>query len=280
MSLPKVMRRWSEKVRKSGDESDAPTPVQTARHMMTSPMSNKNLYESFYHAFEGLSHVLWTQKHVRIQLMIVMLVLLLSYILQLQPMQVLFVFSAIALVLMAELFNTAVEVVVNMVTESYHPLAKIAKDVAAAGVLISSIYALLVGFTVFVPVSTLHDWLAHTPQIQSKPDIVIMVILAIAIVFMLVPLAKIRVGHGTILRGGAVSGHSAVAFLLSTAIIINSNYNPLSSFLALVIAILVAQSRVEGKIHTVAEVIWGAIVAVSLMALLMLLRSMGLFAGR
>ena len=54
-------------------------------------------------------------------------------------------------VMMAELFNTAIEVVVNMITDSYHPLAKIAKDVAAAAVLIAAAGALVVGLILFVP---------------------------------------------------------------------------------------------------------------------------------
>jgi len=239
-------------------------------------MSNKNLYESYYHAFEGLSHALWTQKHVRIQLTIVMLVLVLAYVRGLDELRVLFLFSAIAVILIAELFNTAIEVVVNMVTESYHPLAKIAKDVAAAGVLIASMYAILVGVTVFVPVKTIRDWLAKTPQFRPQPDLVVVILLAVAIVFILVPLAKIRVGHGSILRGGAVSGHTAVAFLLTAAIAIKCTFDPLTTISALVLAVLVAQSRVEGKIHTVGEVFWGASVAVALLLLLLLMRSMGL----
>ncbi len=69
----------------------------------------------------------------------------------------LFLLSAVALVLIAELFNTALEVVVNLITDRYHPLAKIAKDVAAAGVLIASIYSLLVGGAVFLEQPAIAD---------------------------------------------------------------------------------------------------------------------------
>ncbi len=241
------------------------------RHAAISPMSNKHLGESFVHAFEGLSHVLWTQKHVRFQMIIVILVLLLSYVLKLDKLQVLFVLSAIAMVLIAELFNTAIEVVVNMVTETYHPLAKIAKDVAAAGVLIASMYAFLVGCTVFLNTKTISTWLQGAPvDATTQSNLVVLALLGIALVCILVPLAKIRIGHGTILRGGAVSGHSASAFVLCAAIFIASGKNPLISIMALALAILVAQSRVEGKIHTLSEVLWGATVALVVMALLML----------
>lgn len=243
-------------------------------HESVSPMSNKNLGESFYHAFEGLSHVIWTQRHVRTQLIMVMLVLLTAYVMKLQQFQVLFLLSAVSAVLIAELFNSAIEVVVNMITESYHPLAKIAKDVAAAGVLIATMYAFLVGVTVFFPLLRAHDWLTKAEYFRqvARPDLAVIILLGFAIVSILVPLFKVRVGHGTLMRGGAVSGHSAVAFLLFAAILVKCNAQPLIWIPALVLAILVAQSRVEGKIHTVAEVLWGATVALVIMALLMLIR--------
>ena len=238
-------------------------------------MSNKHIGESFYHAFEGLSHVIWTQRHVRTQLIMVMLVLLAAYVFKIEQLGVLFLLSAISAVLIAELFNTAIEVVVNMITESYHPLAKIAKDVAAAGVLIASMYAFLVGATIFFPVLKIRDWFITTEQLRhvaQPPDVAVGVLLCIALVSIMVPLFKVRIGHGTLLRGGAVSGHSAVAFALFAAILIKSNFQPLISIPAFVLAVLVAQSRVEGKIHTVAEVLWGATVALVVMALLMLIK--------
>jgi len=244
-------------------------------HEAVSTMSNKHLGESFYHAFEGLSHAIWTQRHVRVQLIVIALALLLSYMMRLDALRLLFVLSAIALVMIAELFNTAIEVVVNMITDSYHPLAKIAKDVAAAGVLIASMYAFLVGITVFFPVRQFRDWLTRTERMQhvSHPaDLAVIVLLALAMVFILIPIFKVRVGHGSLLRGGAVSAHTAVAFLLFAAIAVKSNFQPLISIPAFILAILVAQSRVEGKIHTVAEVLWGATVALIVMALLMLIR--------
>ena len=185
-------------------------------------MHNKNIGESFYHAFEGLSHVIWTQRHIRTQLIMVMLVLLAAYVFKIEQLKVLFLLSAIAAVLMAELFNTAIEVVVNMITERYHPLAKTAKDVAAAGVLIASMYAFLVGITVFFPILKIRDWMVDTEPLRdvTRPDLAVIILLAFALVSIMVPLFKVRIGHGTLLRGGAVSGHSAVAFMLFAAIFI------------------------------------------------------------
>ncbi|HEX2949261.1 MAG TPA: diacylglycerol kinase [Armatimonadota bacterium] len=236
-------------------------------------MKNTNLFQSFSHAFEGLSHVLWTQKHVRTQLLIVIMVMLLSYAMRLEMIKVLFILSAVALVLIAELFNTAVEVVVNMITQEYHPLAKIAKDVAAAGVLIASLYALLVGGAIFLNGARVRDLfhgsahhaLSHIPA----PNPIIVLLLCFGVLSLIVMLGKSRKQHGSILQGGAVSGHSAVAFMLFAAIAIYG-HNVYVTFFAFLLAVLVAQSRVEGKIHTLTEVIWGATVAIILMALIVL----------
>lgn len=239
-------------------------------------MANKSVWESFAHAFEGLSHVMWTQRHVRVQLIMVVMVLMLSYYSHIEWMSVLFVMSAITLVLLAEFFNTAIEVVVNMITEVYHPLAKIAKDVAAAGVLIASTYALVVGSIVFLRIDQIAARThALTPIVRllepgHVPPVGVL-LMAILVLSIIVALSKIRIGHGTILRGGAVSGHSAVAFLLFAFICIYSGFNPYISAFAFILAFLVAQSRVEGKIHTLREVIWGACVAIFFVLMLILL---------
>lgn len=252
--------------------SDNNTLQQPIERCHTSgEMRNKNVWQSFSHAFEGLSHVLWTQKHVRTQLLMVIMVLLLSYTMRLELIKVLFVLSAVALVLIAELFNTAIEVVVNMITKEFHPLAKIAKDVAAAGVLIASMYALLVGGGIFLSDAKLHN-LFHGGNLLSHispPDPIIVLLLCFGVLSLIVMLGKSRKQHGSILQGGAVSGHTAIAFMLFAAIAIY-NHNVYVTMLAFFLAVLVAQSRVEGKIHTLAEVLWGAAVAIVLMTLIVI----------
>ena len=238
--------------------------------MNANPMRNKNLKDSFTNAFEGLSHVLWTQKHVRTQFFMVILVMLLSYVMRLELIKVLFILSAVAMVLIAELFNTAVEVVVDMITQEYDLRAKIAKDVAAAGVLISTFYATLVAGGIFLNGAKIRSLLNGVKPILhlASPNPMVVLLVCFGVLSLIVVLGKSRKSHGSILQGGAISGHTAVAFMLATAIAIYTNYAPIISVLALFLAVLVAQSRVEGKIHTLAETIWGAIVATALMAIL------------
>jgi diacylglycerol kinase (ATP) len=262
------MRKWSRSEKESGNESAFDNVDEPAT---ASSMKNRSILESFIHAFEGLSHVMWTQRHVRVQLFMVMMVLLLCFTMKLSMIEVLLVLSGTAFVIMAELFNTAIEVVVNMITSTYHPLAKIAKDVAAAGVLVASIYATAVGLGVFLSPSMMAKYkttMVHFEGMDSG-TLLVMIFVGLATLFILVPLAKIKVGHGTLLRGGAVSGHSAVAFFFAAAIAVSSNYNYIITSLSFVLAILVAQSRVEGRIHTLREVLWGAAVALTLIALLL-----------
>ena len=230
--------------------------------------------------------MLWTQKHVRSQMFMVVLVFMLSFTVHLSTLEFLFVLSAVCLVMLAELFNTAIEVVVNMITLDYHPLAKIAKDVAAAGVLMASFYAVIVGGGVFLFSNTrlvtlfhnkehlphmLANFFTHIEHLDIKhPSPVVVVLLCFSVLSILVALGKSRKSHGSILQGGAVSGHTAVAFMLSTAIAIYSDFKLIITVLAIVLALLVAQSRVEGKIHTLTEVLWGAVFAIVLMTIIVL----------
>lgn len=72
-----------------------------------------------------------------------------SFIINLAAWEILFIFSAIFLVLVMEMFNTAIEATVDLFTEEYHPLAATAKNVAAGAVLIASVYAIIVGIVIF-----------------------------------------------------------------------------------------------------------------------------------
>lgn len=107
--------------------------------------------QSFRYALDGLKYTIVTQRNMRIHVLVSIGVLLLSLYLPLSKMEVLVLFISIALVLFAELMNTVMETIVDMVTEEYHPLAKIAKDVAAGAVLLTAGLAVIVGLSLFYP---------------------------------------------------------------------------------------------------------------------------------
>jgi len=164
-------------------------------------------------------------------------------------------------------------VVVNMITMKYDPRAKIAKDVAAAGVLMASFYSIFVGFGIFLGNIDVIKSIGNFSLVKwgvNPPNPIVVLVLAFSVLTLIVILGKAKKNHGSILKGGAISAHTAVAFMLFVAIAIYSKLNLPVTVMALFLALLVAQSRVEGRIHTVREVIWGALVAIILMALLML----------
>lgn len=113
-------------------------------------MKNKNLSESFKHAFEGIVYALKNERNFKIHISAAFTVAVLSVILKISRAEALTLSITIALVLMAELFNTAVEASVDLVCgDKKHKLAKIAKDCAAGAVLIAAANSVIVGYIIF-----------------------------------------------------------------------------------------------------------------------------------
>ena len=127
---------------------------------------------SFRYALDGLKYTFVSQRNMRIHFLASVVVLLLSLYLPLAKMEVLVLFICITLVLFAELINTVMETIVDMVTEEYHPLAKIAKDVAAGAVLLTAGLAVIVGFSLFYPyLNQLFSKLIHLGKPNYGPSI-------------------------------------------------------------------------------------------------------------
>lgn len=106
---------------------------------------------SFGYAFEGWYHVLRTQPNAWIHAIISVAVFALAFWLELSGLEWAILLLTTMVVWMAEFFNTALEAVVDMEMPDYHPLAKTAKDVAAAAVLVGAIGAVLIGLLVMGP---------------------------------------------------------------------------------------------------------------------------------
>jgi diacylglycerol kinase (ATP) len=114
-------------------------------------MNIAKLLKSFRYALEGIKYVVATQQNMRIHFLTALVVLFISLYLPLSKTELLLLFISITLVLFAELINTSIEAIVDMVTEEYHPLAKIAKDVAAGAVFLTAGLAFIVGICIFFP---------------------------------------------------------------------------------------------------------------------------------
>ncbi|RKR81903.1 diacylglycerol kinase (ATP) [Mucilaginibacter gracilis] len=111
----------------------------------------KKLLRSFGYAFKGLAYAYRTQLNFRIHLVLMAIALLLGWWLHVSTSQWLWLMLCITAVLCAELLNTAIETLTDMVSPGYHPKAGHVKDVAAAAVTITAIFALAVGFIIFIP---------------------------------------------------------------------------------------------------------------------------------
>jgi diacylglycerol kinase len=106
---------------------------------------------AFRYAFEGIVHVLKTQPNARVHVAISLAVIGLGLWLGLSPAEWAIVVVTMAVVFVAEFVNTAVEAAVDLVTEDRRPLAKVAKDAAAGGVLVAAILAVIVGLLILGP---------------------------------------------------------------------------------------------------------------------------------
>lgn len=114
-------------------------------------MRSPTLLHSFRHAFAGLWYTLRSQRNVRIHLLAAVAATAVGLWLRLDTQRWAILVLTIALVFFAEMINTVVEAVVDLVTEEYHPLAKVAKDVSAGAVLVTTIAAVLVGLLILGP---------------------------------------------------------------------------------------------------------------------------------
>lgn len=107
--------------------------------------------QSFGYAFNGLFHLFRTQPHARVHLVVLMGVVALGVLSDLERWEWASVILVSVLVLSLEALNTALESLTDLVSPEYHRLAGIAKDCAAAAVLIAAIGAVVIGAIVFLP---------------------------------------------------------------------------------------------------------------------------------
>jgi len=220
-----------------------------------------NLFISFNRALKGIFYVFKTQRNMRIHLLIALVILAISVFLNLDKKEVIIISFTIFLVLITEMFNTAVELAVNLITEKFHPLAKTVKDITAGAVLFASINAILVGYLIFVRKMHLSSQFTSSifVKIQNSPEYIAAVCLAV--ILLLVIGGKAYSKQSVLLRGGMPSGHTAFAFALSTACAFISK-NIILGILTLILAIMIGESRVKSGIHTKWEVLMGALIGI------------------
>lgn len=234
-------------------------------------MEKRSIIKSFNYAIDGIIYALRTQRNIRVHLTIAFIVLFGSLLIGIPRTDFLILALTITMVLVSEMINTAVESAIDVTTTTHDPLAKIAKDVAAGAVLVSSINAIVVGYLVFF--SRLAPYTLKVLLLIRKSPVHITFI-GLLLLIILVIVTKAIAGYGTPLRGGLPSGHSAIAFFIFISItyLVNQMASiktaSFISILVLLMAILVSQSRIEAGIHNYYEVVIGAILGI-IVAILM-----------
>jgi undecaprenol kinase len=118
---------------------------------MGHPRGDRRLSASFGHAFAGIVHAVRSQRNLRIHLAISAGVIALGLWLGLSCIEWAVLVATMALVLLAEMFNTVAETTVDLATQEYHDLARAAKDVAAGAVLVGAILAVIIGLLILGP---------------------------------------------------------------------------------------------------------------------------------
>jgi diacylglycerol kinase (ATP) len=215
---------------------------------------------SFTWAFEGIVYVLRTQRNMQLHLAAGVIAIVMGLAVNVTRLEMVAILGAVSLVLIAEMINTAVEAAIDAVVTDYHPLVKIAKDVCAGAVLVAAANAVAIAYLVFYShLAGSRDDIAD--RIRTTPTLLVVAALLLTIIASMV--IKAATGRGTPLRGGWPSGHAAAAFSGWAAITIIADpltHAALLSILAFMMALLVAQSRVEAGIHSGAEVVGGALI--------------------
>lgn len=223
-------------------------------------------------AIEGIIFTARTQKHMRRHFIAALAVLLTVLLLRVSPLEFTLLVISVSFVLCAELLNTAIEVVVDMVSPEFHPLARTAKDVAAGGVLVAAIGAVVMGYLILFryifPIYKEVLGVIGTPT--EMGTVVALLMVVIAVVFL-----KALSGTGKPLEGGLPSGHAAVAFAIATIVSFNT-HDPITSLLTIILAVMVSHSRLILNIHTMREVVIGAVTGTAItMAVLLLFKAVG-----
>ena len=113
-------------------------------------LKNKNFIDAWKKAFSGIWYTIKTQRNLKVQLVIACIVIAAAIYFKVTITEAMFLTFATMLVIIIEVVNTAIEVAVNLCTDKYHPLAKIAKDVSAGAVVLAALNAVIIAIVIFV----------------------------------------------------------------------------------------------------------------------------------
>ncbi|MDI6785251.1 MAG: diacylglycerol kinase [bacterium] len=218
------------------------------------------MVQSFNYALAGIVYGLRTQKHMRAHFIIAFLIFTVTLFLDLSRIELVILFFSVALVLVSEMINTAIESILDLITEDhYHTMARIGKDVSAGAVLVASLNAIIVGYLILYPHFSYTFENTVINKVRQIPGYIVFISLILVVLITII--GKIYIGRGTPMQGGMPSGHSAIAFSIWTSIAFITK-DPLIIVLTFLLAILLGRSRIGSGFHNNIEVAIGAALGV------------------
>lgn len=229
---------------------------------------NRNFIQACNNAVNGIVYSATTQTNIRKQLILGTIVMILSLFYNFTTSEFLCLTFAVFFVIFAEMINTAIETIVDLLVDVYHPKAKIAKDVGAGAVVLAAINAIIVAYFLFFRETEIAQMsesiFSHMISSPTHLAFVGVILTVIAIIAVKAASKRKAINRG-VNEEFIPSGQSALAFAILTAIWINSK-DPVIFCLALVLSLLVVGNRMNDT-RTFAEVLFGAFMGVLIIIL-------------
>lgn len=225
-------------------------------------MKDKNMIECFNCAINGIIETIKKERNMKIHIVACFLLIFLSLFLNIDRMELLILILTVSSVFVAELLNTGIEKAVDLVTNKDHPLAKFSKDAAAGAVLVSSIASLFVGYIIFFDKIIILLTKGYN-FVRTETRLANIFVLTMCLLLIIVVGLKAITKKGTALEGGMPSGHATISSSLFVMIFYLSDDIRIV-LISFVMMLLVCQSRIKAKIHTLSEVVAGVIIGTAI----------------
>lgn len=219
-------------------------------------MKNRSVWESLNNALGGIILSLRYERNIRFHFVIGLAVFIYTLFLSLTMVERALIVFAICFVITAEMFNTAIEHIIDFfITTNPNPVIRMIKDISSGAVFLVAVNAILVGFFILYRNSYSHvGWLVR--RVRSMENMTIF--FSIVIVISLVVLIKALTKTGTPFHGGFPSGHAAFGFsVFALSVLYVEQY--IITVLVFIMAFIMAKSRLDKGVHTPVQVVSGGV---------------------
>lgn len=255
-----ILDEW----RREEDRKEAAQQKLHERNFEKEELSHgQKFLKGFDYAYEGLVWAINHEKNMKFHLLILAILLVGSLFFNLSRVEMITLVFAVCFVLGFELLNTSIEQAVNLASGGkYSSFAKASKDLSAAATFIAALNALFVAYMIFFD-KFLDFYNSVFVRITRRPSHLAVITIALVIVVTIFLKGVFYEGHGTAFKGGFVSGHTSLAFCIASIGILLVD-EPLVRLMFAGLAVIVAESRYEADIHSIPEIIRGAILGTSM----------------